>query len=787
MSSNQPTHGSRISGLSALGSESVMILHEELKTEFNDKMELIKNDVNSVREDIQNILKILTSNQQQTKNDNKVQTPTESRKNSKDGVTINITGNVGGSPTLSGGTIGTFNNTTNIESPSKQGTSSSITTELNSTVPMTETKTSLSPSQEYNLCPADNRARLPTITTLKLQEVGVTAEEFELFSFRLKTELGSISKFNGILTLPIEESWNQWKERNITKYPNSVYLEDSYLELHQQVCAFLGRHVNERLIYRLNGELKSEGKDIPTELGFIRTHQRVYDNANILWNKIVNTYDHKTVYKTGDYMDRWHNLRYDGKSDPRKFLNDYHELHAQGQLTSKNFPVLSDTAKAQDIIRKCPTTTDLSEFRVRFLREGVTVAEVTEGLLLWYAEQQLIRKSNGLKSSSSAQAPIPQSGYKSSKGVHAAHEQNSNRGRSPGRKNLRDQSRSRSRSEGRPHSTSRSSNRESFNQNNPVDGETDTNEYQNDNGGPSEGNFYSFCALSYPESTLGEPAFTGSSNTGSYYYPTKDEGIIDGGADVSITPRLDLMKNVIQTNPLRITGIGGDTSSRKEGTLALAPNIDLTKVKHVPNAKITLVAVAPFVDTKKFGMYKDDEACYVIPRHVIPKAVLIKHSILTAPRKGKFYVVPLSAGSKRNIDPKMKFYSKGRPQTRSNSPDMTSTTARKELEENRKKNVLLTAPTTRNQHIPKKTGPPAVQVRRKVNMDEEKHGPTNTGPVTVPDTAQYSGHVVTRLRSQSRPDSPIPNVQIHEDTEEEHMEPESRPESPMTPYEESDY
>jgi hypothetical protein len=771
MSSINPSdiYGQRIHGLSPEGSLSVSRVLGEIKEEI---MTTVQGSIETLRNEIQmltNLVLRITKNNQQQPQDSKDNSPSASRKSSKEnGVTINheihnhISGNSAMSPT--GGIINmtstmppnSFGNSPN-DSANFAGTRTNVATSITSTAPATTAHT---PNHE-GLCPIDNRQRLPIVQNLKLDEVNVTPEKFELFAHRLLMELKAISKYDGILTDPIAESWRMCKERNSTKYPSGEQLEYSYLELHQQVCVYIGRHISDRLFYTFNNEMKAENHDIPRELGFVKNHKIMYENANILWNKIKDRYAHKSVYKSGDLMDAWHNLRYDGRSDPRKFLNDYHEIHAQGRLTSVNFPLLNDTAKAQDIIRKCPNTPECSILRDKFLRENVTMAEVTEGLILWYLEQKRIGRDRR-ESIPSRPAPSP-SGNRTPRSVMSNQENHSNRGRSPHRRDHRDSSRSRSRSEGRPRSRTPSQNQGPRNEEG-----TETRTIENNEDDDNDGSIPKlvFCCVATPEDQPMDETFTGAHNAG-YYIPTRDEGIDDTGSDTVLTPRLDLLTKIKGILPIKISGIAGQSSAHQEGVLELTKHIDVTKVKYVPNSRFTILAAFPFVESGQFTKVYNNKGSYLIPSKLVPQDVLDKHSVFTAQRKGKLYVFTVDKKGSGHTQSSMGFYPNGK-----NTPS--------------NKNVS----TNKTPKIPKKTVPPTTVIR-KLNMTEEKttQDPKPQGTVSVvPNLSQSLVNVHTRSRSQGRSGSPYPNTTSQEepasDTE-EHIEQE--PESPMTPYETSEY
>jgi len=774
-------NGLRIHGLSVEASNAMRRLLDDvqvkIKQDVQSSMEVLRNEIHSLT----NLLLATLPDQSEETKESETLSPLESRRDSKESpVTINngILTHFSGTGTMSGS--GSTVNLINPGPPSsdnKSGTARVNTLNVTTQLPVTTNGNNNASATHANiepkltnegLCPIDNRQRLPVVQNLKLDEFNVTPEKFELFAHRLLMELKAISKYDGILTEPIEESWEMCKERNASKYPIGEHLEFPYLELHQQVCVYIGRHISDRLFYTFNSEMKAENHDIPKELGFVRRHKVVHENAYVLWNKIRDRYAHKSVYKSGDLMDAWHNLRYDGRSDPRKFLNDYNEIHAQGRLTSVNFPLLNDTAKAQDIIRKCPNTAECSVLREKFLREDVTMAEVTQGLLLWHLEQKRIRSDR--RSSIPSKSTAPPSGNRTPRSVMSTQENSLRRGRSPHKKDQRDPSRSRSRSEGRPRSRSASRNEEGS--------QTRTIENNDDEDAGSDPHYsFSGCCVSTPEgqsTDCPDSTFTGANNSG-YYIPTRDEGIDDSGSDTVITPRLDLLDEVDNIVPIRISGIAGESIARKEGKLILNKHIDVDKVKYVPGAKFTILAVAPFIETGRFSKIYNLKGSYLIPSKYIPQQVLDEQSIFTTERKGKLYVFPLKRRSSESTHSTMGFYPNGKavkPMVKDRIPSTAKSTIM----------------------IPKKVVP-VPTVIRKLSLPTEEEKKIPTSHVHVPDASKYSVNVSTRPMSSqplARTDSPYPDAKFHEDPvtskdNDELIEQEKEPESPMTPYETSEY
>lgn len=246
--------------------------------------------------------------------------------------------------------------------------------------------------QEHPSAPVDSNQKFPT-KVAELPLTNVHPEEYTRWSIKMMAEVKGLTKFEGIIDKPPEESLRIFQARNRKYSPES--LEQHYLDAHKAAWSYLSKAIDTTLSVEFSELIQEEAKhdNLTRRLKFVNADDSFYENANALWNKIRDKYMTKTIYRLESIFSEWHAMKYNGTEDPKAFISRYQQLHARGKLLVPNYIEIHDSARAVDILSRLPKTAEFNNLKNSFYRQDesarvISVNEVEQVLSQWWIDQK---------------------------------------------------------------------------------------------------------------------------------------------------------------------------------------------------------------------------------------------------------------------------------------------------------------------------------------------------------------------------------------------------------------
>jgi hypothetical protein len=190
---------------------------------------------------------------------------------------------------------------------------------------------------------------LPVAPTL----TGTDSDSFTQWKSRFKNymKVNSISK---IVTLPYKESLNE----ALMYYEGTGRTKESiqrmYLELHMKVSGIIATAIEPVLGTTIGDETEREQKSKDNEF--------IEDNANYMWNKLLTTYEKKSVYSTLSTFKELIQLQHDKAETPIQFRQRFESLVLQLNRADDVINAgekISEGLKAAMVIHALPKSYDM--------------------------------------------------------------------------------------------------------------------------------------------------------------------------------------------------------------------------------------------------------------------------------------------------------------------------------------------------------------------------------------------------------------------------------------------
>ncbi len=481
-----------------------------------------------------------------------------------------------------------------------------------------QTKHSNSSGQTKEKVPLDYSISMPGIIPFPTQDSKngkeLNAESFLQWKDQVITAIDKIPKFVGILTQKPEESWKFFKWRNEKNYSDES-LQAFYIECHKEVWGYLKSCLDGKKGVSLEREFQGKKETLTSLLGFSINYPDAYRNAYALLERLTTRYTKKTFQRTADLLERLSKLYYNGSSDPRDFIEEFHEIFHLGELIENDWPKYTDKVKGLLMMSKLKGTSTrdvLLLLQAKESKQGITIADVEEELTNWWLQRgsqrssdqpkgedkKGVKKGNKQQAATAAAANAPQG--KPNKSDHKG---------GPNQKHEKH-----------------------------VDSEDAEGEGQ-------PGHQHSLCAIGID----GETDATAAATTGespANYSPQRHEIMWDTGATVSITPLAERVVETTKTPPIRISTVNGIVNSRKVGTLNLGGGIRIDNIHVVDTTPYSLFSLSKATSKGYIAVFTKEHG-YLIPpasaggnstQNDALLTTCMTHAILKAERKGNLWV-----------------------------------------------------------------------------------------------------------------------------------------------------
>lgn len=485
--------------------------------------------------------------------------------------------------------------------------------------------------------PIDYSTSLPTI--IPLEYGNTSSEKFLQWKDQVISAIERNPKFTGILSTNPHRSWAFFCERNQSKYSIDT-LENFYIECHQEIWGYIKGCLDPKVGIQLEREFQSSAESLTDLLDFSTRHPSSYKNAYLLLEELSSRFVQRSFMRTAELFQRLSNLQYNGNEDPKFFLQDFHECFHLGTILGDGWPVFDDRSIAMQLISKLNGIA-LSQVRssIQSLEKHrrVTVKDIEEELCNWWTQRPL-NHSNRPKGKQNGERTSDMKPYSNNR-------RQINRSQEGQTANLANDSSSNSKSSN-PKVKGKSS---GPHQSPSKEGQSndDPSSFLN-----ASGEQHTFCAIA-DDSDLSETEGADASIETIYpknYTPQRHEMMWDTGATTSITPLEDRVEDIVETNPCRITTMGGIVTSKTVGTLQLNNNISIRNVRILPKASYTLFSLSHATANGYIAIFIDKSAV-LIPRSKIHSNILddlFSKGIIRAERKGNLWVTPLFKPTTRN-------------------------------------------------------------------------------------------------------------------------------------------
>jgi len=233
---------------------------------------------------------------------------------------------------------------------------------------------------------------MPSIPTL---HYSMSVSEYLDWHFKVISAVESIPKFTGLLTTPLQQSWEFFCRRNGSKYPQ-LDLQYSYVDCHIEIWSFVMLSINPSTAFSLRRHFETNPDEysISKTLGFASTkgfnHSMDYKNAYALLHKISTQQIVPSYVHTAEILSNLCNLQYDGTLDPKLFILQFHEYFMLGSLLGIGWPTFSDNGKALLMLSKLsgPLLKSLRWSLYSYNKiKSLSLTDVEEELTQWWINQ----------------------------------------------------------------------------------------------------------------------------------------------------------------------------------------------------------------------------------------------------------------------------------------------------------------------------------------------------------------------------------------------------------------
>jgi hypothetical protein len=229
----------------------------------------------------------------------------------------------------------------------------------------------------------------------KLKLMDVSPHEYLIWRSQMLIEIKGYLKYQGIIDVPPDESWQQFKQNN-TKYIDDVQtLESHYLSTHRMLWSMISKSIPNELSVQLHDEMLANASkyNLSVTLNFTRPVPSFFENSYELLKKLDDKYAVKTYHRYGGIMDELRELKYSGKEDPKSFFIKYKSLVSQCRILLPEYREQNDQTTAVDILCRMPKSIPgiqviVDQFYNRDKLQGISTKEIEESLSNWWIKNK---------------------------------------------------------------------------------------------------------------------------------------------------------------------------------------------------------------------------------------------------------------------------------------------------------------------------------------------------------------------------------------------------------------
>jgi hypothetical protein len=528
--------------------------------------------------------------------------------------------------------------------------------------------------------------------------------------------VGTSIRFQGMLTKPIDKSYAIYYKNNPRYHEDIPRIQQAFLVDTNRLCNWLLTTIPGDLGTDIKNKMHAELEHIGVKLKFDPGINEQFDehvnDPYVLMNEITSAFITCDPLMSTQYREQLRSLRFDWKKHPKIYITEYNSIHNEALRICPEFVKLTEREMVSDYYGQWPQN---DVYRGAILQLHKEAQEANRRITLKELQKLMINTWNIVlnqgKLSLNDHSVTRSSGYRRKEGETRRNNANATTHMSTKSPKFTSRGRDkRSRSRGTtdaPTSTNRSRDTSNASYSNNSSRQHSRSTSRHSQSGLSDGDtisirgsskdgrsidnkskksFYeingssddelthdvksnynghkSYCILSSridPNDEGVKNAMASSVSTSSKQ-PTYHHVAIDHCSDISITPRIDLLKNIkTLKHPLWVNTINGNGRSRKitqEGTMILANGrLKINNFKYLPDAPYTILCGADLGNAGLISIYTTT-ACHIIPKEIMEtqsgnqsiESLLKKKSYVTFQRLGKLSVLELDP--EPIVDPK---------------------------------------------------------------------------------------------------------------------------------------
>jgi hypothetical protein len=486
--------------------------------------------------------------------------------------------------------------------------------------------------------PLEYSHNLPTRIPLVVKSA--EADSFLLWRDQIITSIEKIPKFTGILSQSPKDNWKYFCSRNSSKYDINE-LQNSYIDCHMEIYGFIMECLDIAHAAQIERSFKEDKAiDLSVLLNFTVKHPASYKNANGLLSHLEKYHVQSSRAKRAEVLSQLCLLKYDGRTDPRDFIRNLHDIQNKGRvLGGIDWPTFTDQGWADLIFGKL-IGNSLSQLRQNIIShekiQKVTGNDMEDMLIQWWLSNEQNKNSNPNTNKPPYQGKQQQNGQQQSKS-HPKDTSNppkdsANPAVIPPKGNKKS---------GKPKDSKVKTADQSEEGESPREGQTshDDDEFL----GVAIAEPVCDDTIEFAHSTLKEVY---SKN----YIPERHEMLWDTGATVSMTPLEEHVEDPKKIPPIKISTMSGSVHSQCVGTFRFPGRLRVENIHVIPKAPYSLLSLSRATANGAIAVFTAD-AAYLIPPNSRNNPIIDiceKHTLIVGKRKGNLWVTEMASPDKSN-------------------------------------------------------------------------------------------------------------------------------------------